>query len=87
MKKIFAALVTVGAGIGGFLWWKRSQVNAANEVSADPWPAAVAAPKAPSLESPVDVSELTAGPADKEKAPKKSAAKKTSPKKVPSELD
>ena len=66
MKKILALLVTIGAGVGAFLWWKRRQVIAANEVSADPWPAAVAPV--------VDPTDSVTNP--KKSTPKKKAVKK-----------
>lgn len=82
MKKILALLVTIGAGVGGFLWWKRRQVIAANEVSADPWPSAVAPVQAPvqasvqaSVQAPVqDAVETKSNP--KKSTPKKRATKK-----------
>ena len=71
MKKFLALAVTIGAGIGGFLWWKRRQVIAANEVSADPWPAAVAPVQAPAVNVPAE-----SDPAPKKSTPKKKAVKK-----------
>lgn len=76
MKKIFALLVITVLGVGGFMWWKRNQVIAANEVKVDPWPAAVAPVQIPVVE-----------PTDKNSNSKKSTAKKTAPKKVAQELD
>lgn len=74
MKRILALLVTIGAGVGGFLWWKRRQVIAANEVSADPWPSAVAPVQAP-VQTPVqDAVETKSNP--KKSTPKKRATKK-----------
>jgi cytoskeletal protein RodZ len=74
MKRILALLVTIGAGVGGFLWWKRRQVIAANEVSADPWPSAVAPVQTP-VQAPVqDAVETKSNP--KKSTPKKRATKK-----------
>ena len=87
MKKIFALLVITVLGVGGFMWWKRNQVTAANEVDADPWPAAVAPVQAPSTDSPVEITAPAADPAEKKQKPKKSAAKKATSKKATQELD
>ena len=35
-------LALVGSAVGGFLLWKRREVNRAVEVSQDPWPSVVA---------------------------------------------
>ena len=71
MKKIFALMVTIGAGVGAFLWWKRQQVIAANEVSSDPWPAAVAPVQTPTVTASAEIN-----PAPKKSTPKKRAVKK-----------
>ncbi len=75
MKKIFTFLIIIGASIGGFVWWKRHQVIAANEVAADPWPAAVATVEAPKVETLVEVAAPADKPVAKKATPRKSAAK------------
>ena len=35
-------LALVGSAVGGFLLWKRREVNRAVEISQDPWPSVVA---------------------------------------------
>lgn len=80
MRKIIALLVAIGVSVGGFLWWKRQQVIAANEVSADPWPAAVA-PVAPVSKTAVEL------PIDTKPQPKKSTAKKAPSRKATQEPD
>jgi hypothetical protein len=83
MKKILAVLALVGASIGAFLLWKRNQVNAALEIQADPWPAAVSTPPAPDSqveEAPVAVASVPEAPAAKKSA--KKTAKKTAKKAV-----
>lgn len=87
MRKIIALLVTIGASVGGFLWWKRRQVIAANDVSADPWPAAVVAVQAPPVESPVDIEAPVIDPTGTKSKPKKSTPKKQTPKKATQESD
>jgi hypothetical protein len=87
MKKIIALLVTIGASVGGFLWWKRHQVTAANDVSADPWPAAVVPAQAPPVESPVDIAAPAIDPTGTKSKPKKSTSKKQTPKKATQESD
>lgn len=71
MKKILALLVTIGAGVGAFLWWKRQQVIAANEVSADPWPAAVVP-----VQTPTVTVSAESNPAPKKSTPRTKAVKK-----------
>ncbi len=66
MKKLLAFLIIIGAGIGGFFWWKQNQVIAANEVAADPWPAAVAT---------VEAVPPAVKPVAKKATPRKSTAK------------
>ncbi len=87
MKKILAVLVITVLGVGGFMWWKRNQVIAANEVDADPWPAAVAPVQAPSTDSPVEITAPAVDPTEKKPKPKKATAKKTTSKKGTQELD
>ena len=87
MKKIFALLVITVLGVGGFMWWKRNQVIAANEVNADPWPAAVAPVQTLRPDSPVEITAPVEDPTEKKQNPKKSTAKKTTPKKATQELD
>ena len=87
MKKILALLVITVLGVGGFMWWKRNQVIAANEVDADPWPAAVAPVQAPSRDSPVEITAPAADPAEQKPKPKKSTAKKAISQKATQELD
>jgi cytoskeletal protein RodZ len=82
MKKIFALLIVAAAGIGGFLWWKRNQVITANEMSADPWPVAVAEVEVPIVETPiVEAKAEVAPPAEsstiEKVTPKKAKSKKT----------
>ena len=88
MKKILAVLVLVGASIGAFLLWKRNQVNAALEIEADPWPAAVSTPPTPDSqveEAPVGVTSVPEAPVVK-KSDKKTA-KKTAKKTVKKVVD
>jgi hypothetical protein len=85
MKRFLGFLLIIAAGLSGFLWWKRNQVIEANEVAADPWPAAVIAPDATQAQAPTDPGvpevEPEAKKAVAKKAPvKKSAAKKASSK-------
>ena len=87
MRKILGLLVITILGIGGFMWWKRNQVIAANEVNADPWPAAVSTVQAPNMDSPVEIAPPAANPAEKKPMPKKSTAKKTTSKSETQELD
>ncbi len=87
MKKILALLVITVLGVGGFMWWKRNQIIAANEVSADPWPAAVAPVQAPSTDSPTEIPAPAVEPAEMKPKPKKSTAKKTASNKATQELD
>jgi cytoskeletal protein RodZ len=87
MKKILALIVITVLGVGGFVWWKRNQVIAANEVEVDPWPAAVAPIQAPITESPIEIVAPTVEPSEKKSKPKKATAKKTAPKKPAQELD
>ena len=82
MKKFLALLVTIGAGVGGFLWWKRHQVIVANEVSADPWPSAVAPVQTPTAESPAETAAPSTGSADTKPEPKMSTPKKKTAKKA-----
>lgn len=35
-------LALVGSAVGGFLLWKRREVNRAVEIAQDPWPSVVA---------------------------------------------
>ncbi len=80
MKKIFAFLVLIGASLGGFFWWKRNQVAAANQVGADPWPEAVTGEPVSAVETPAQVSAPAHEPDLKKKAtPKKSSAKSSVP--------
>ncbi len=87
MKKIIALLVTAGAGVAGFLWWKRHQVMVANEVSADPWPAAVVPVPSTPVESPVDIAAPVTDPTGTKSQPKKSTPKKQTSKKAAQESD
>jgi cytoskeletal protein RodZ len=87
MKKILAVLVITVLGVGGFMWWKRNQVIAANEVDADPWPAAVAPVQVPSTDPPVEIAAPAVDPSEKKPKPKKATAKKTASKKATQELD
>ena len=86
MKKFLGSVLMIAAGVGGFLWWKRKQVIVANEVAADPWPAAVgSSPDVAQAQAPTDTGTPKVAPAAKKveakKAPvKKSAAKKATPK-------
>jgi|MEHZ01.4.fsa_nt_MEHZ011294819.1_2 cytoskeletal protein RodZ len=85
MKKFLGSVLMIAAGVGGFLWWKRKQVIVANEVAADPWPAAVASPDVEQTQAPTGTGTPEVAPAAKKaaakKAPvKKSAAKKPTPK-------
>lgn len=81
MKRIFASLAIVSASIGGFLWWKRNQVSAANAVAADPWPAAVMPVETP-VET-LDEAPEVEPTAESTVADKKSVAKKKTQKKLP----
>jgi cytoskeletal protein RodZ len=85
MKKILALIVIIGLGVGGFMWWKRIQVVAANEINADPWPAAVAPVQAPSTDSPAEIPAPSVEPEEMKPKPKKSTAKKTTPAKATQE--
>lgn len=87
MKKILALVVTIGAGVGGFLWWKRHQVIAANEVSADPWPSAVAPSPTPTVEAPTEVVAPVTDTADTKPEPKKSTPRKKTAKKATQETE
>lgn len=87
MKKILAVLVITVLGVGGFMWWKRNQVIAANEVEADPWPAAVAPVQAPSTDSSVEIAAPAVDSSEKEPKPKKAPAKKVTSKKATQKLD
>lgn len=87
MKKIVVMVGVAALGVGGFLWWKRNQVIAANEVSVDPWPAAVSQVQAPSTDSPVDITSPAEDPTEKQSKPKKATAKKTASKKATQDLD
>ena len=85
MKKFLGSVLMIASGVGGFLWWKRKQVIVANEVAADPWPAAVASPDVEQTQAPTGTGTPEVAPAAKKaaakKAPvKKSAAKKPTPK-------
>ena len=95
MKKFLGSVLMIAAGVSGFLWWKQKQVIVANEVAADPWPAALASPGVDSpgvaspgvaqAQAPTDTGTPKVAPAAKKaearKAPvKKSAAKKSTPK-------
>ena len=90
MKKLLGSVLMIAAGVSGFLWWKQKQVIVANEVAADPWPAALASPGVASpgvaqAQAPTDTGTPKVAPAAKKvearKAPvKKSAAKKPTPK-------
>ncbi len=80
MKKLFAFLIIIGAGIGGFFWWKQNQVIAANEVAADPWPAAVATVEAPKVETSVEAVPPAVKPVAKKATPRKSTAKQAAQK-------
>jgi uncharacterized iron-regulated membrane protein len=82
MKKIFALLVVMGAGVGAFLWWKRQQVIAANEVSADPWPAAVAPVQPAKSDFPDELAAPVVNPTDSIVNPKKLTPKKKAVKKA-----
>ena len=96
MKKFLGSVLMIAAGVGGFLWWKRKQVIVANEVAADPWPAAVASPAvaSPDVVSPDAASAVVAqtqvptetgtpkiAPAAKKAEAKKAAVKKPAAKK------
>lgn len=87
MKKILVVLVITVLGVGGFMWWKRNQVIAANEVDADPWPAAVAPVQAQSTDSVVEIAAQAVDPSEKKPKPKKATAKKSASKKATQELD
>ena len=87
MQKILAIVGIAALGVGGFLWWKRNQVIAANEVNADPWPAAVSQVHAPSTDSPVEIAVPAVEPAETKPRPKKSNTKKAASKKATQELD
>lgn len=76
MKKIFAFLVLTGASIGGFFWWKQNQVTAANQVAADPWPAAVTGEPVSAVETLAEVSS----PAHEPDVKKKVTSRKSTPK-------
>ena len=85
MKKFLGSVLMIAAGVSGFLWWKQKQVIVANEVAADPWPAALASPGVAQDQAPTDTGTPKVAPAAKKvearKAPvKKSAAKKATPK-------
>lgn len=87
MKKILALLVITVLGVGGFMWWKRNQVIAANEVDADPWPAAVAPVQTPSTDFSVEIPAPAVDSSEKKPKPKKATAKKSASKKATQELD
>ena len=82
MKKFLASLLIIAAGVGGFLWWKRNQVIVANEVAADPWPAAVASPDAAQTQAPAKSGAPEVEPVVKKAAAKKAPAKKSAAKKA-----
>jgi len=86
MKKIFAFLVIIVAGIGGFLLWKRNQVQVANQVAIDPWPAAVSSATTPQIatetQTVVDATESDESLA-KKPIPKKSGSKQSTKKMLP----
>ena len=81
MKKFAGSVLMIAAGVGGFLWWKRKQVIVANEVAADPWPAAVASPDVEQTQAPTGTGTPEVAPAAKKAAAKKAAAKKAPVKK------
>jgi hypothetical protein len=81
MKKFLGSVLMIAAGVGGFLWWKRKQVIVANEVAADPWPAAVASPDVEQTQAPTGTGTPEVAPAAKKAAAKKAAAKKAPVKK------
>jgi hypothetical protein len=87
MRKIIALLVTIGVSVGGFLWWKHRQVIAANEVSADPWPAAVVPVLIPAVDYPAATADPVADPVDTKSQPKKSTPKKKATKKATQKSD
>ena len=87
MKKFLALAVTIGAGIGGFLWWKRQQVIAANNVSADPWPSAVLPIQTPAVEPPTEIVAPVTDPEENKPSPKKSAPRKKVAKKATQPAD
>jgi len=87
MKKLLALAVTIGAGVGGFLWWKRHQVIAANNVSADPWPSAVLPIQTPAVETPTEIAAPVTDPEEIKPSPKKSAPRKKVAKKATQPAD
>ncbi|MDE0975084.1 MAG: hypothetical protein OSA11_08360 [Candidatus Nanopelagicales bacterium] len=82
MKKFLGLVLMIAAGVSGFLWWKQKQVIVANEVAADPWPAAVASEGAVQAQAPTDTGTLKDAPAAKKAEAKKAPVKKSPAKKV-----
>lgn len=87
MKKFLALAVTIGVGIGGFLWWKRHQVIAANNVNADPWPSAVLPIQTPAVEPATEIAAPVNATEEDKPSPKKSAPRKKVAKKATQQAD